>query len=70
MRSVAIQRPKPKFHRNDPAQIELVQKLQSYSDEQLKQLEAAIRDYVDYGNVCPELEPLIHVPEAPVALAA
>lgn len=70
MKNVLVKRPKPKFQRNDPKQVELFRRLQGYSDEQIKQLEDAIREYLSEGCITPALAELMPISNTPVALAA
>ena len=55
-----IKRVAPKFRRNDPAQLALVARLASFSDEQVEELEAAMEEYVLVGRMSSELSDLLH----------
>ncbi|MBT8459131.1 MAG: hypothetical protein KJN60_05640 [Boseongicola sp.] len=54
-----IRKVKPKFRRNDPEQLALVEELGGYSDEQIKELEVAIENFIHVGSVDPLLETLM-----------
>lgn len=70
MKKVTVRRPKPQIRRNDPQNVALMNELKRRSDAEIRQIEAAIQDYLQTGNLAPELGRLMSIVKDRITEAA